>query len=208
MFLVRWVQDTFSDLMSWFGLLPSNAKILFLGLDNAGKTTLLQMLKDDRLGQSVPTNHPHAEELVYGNRRFKAFDLGGHETARRIWRDYYADVDAIFYLVDAADRSRIEESRVELQRLFETEALRNVPFAIMGNKIDIPTACNDEELRDMLQLPHPSYGMGGGSGQYTFRNGGGPVEVFMTSIVKKTGYGVAFKWVVDVLQAKQRGDIQ
>eukprot|EP00921_Rhytidocystis_pertsovi_P017194 GHVQ01027020.1.p1 GENE.GHVQ01027020.1~~GHVQ01027020.1.p1 ORF type:complete len:193 (-),score=31.64 GHVQ01027020.1:200-778(-) len=191
MFVVNW----FWDVLQYFGLSQKNARILFLGLDNAGKTTLLHMLKDDRVAQHVPTLHPHSEELIVGKLRLKTFDLGGHETARRIWKDYFAAVDAIVFMVDATDRERFAEAREELNHLLESQELSNIPFVVLGNKIDKPQAASEEELRQHLGLySHITYGRDR-KGDSGIR----PVELFMCSVIKRMGYSDAFRWLSQFL---------
>ncbi|GFZ07213.1 ras-related small GTP-binding family protein [Actinidia rufa] len=61
-------------------------------------------------------------------------------------------VDAVVYLVDAYDKERFAESKKELDALLSDESLGNVPFLILGNKIDIPYAASEDELRYHMGL--------------------------------------------------------
>ena len=165
-------------------------KLIFLGLDNAGKTTLLRFLRDGRITMNEPTIHPNQEDLIIGNIKFTTHDLGGHDSARALWKTYFTAVDGIVFIVDALDRDRFPESKRELDALMTDDSLADVPILVLGNKIDVPQAASEEELRAYMGL-RETYGKSGSGGQTSGR----PLEVFMCSVLRGQGFKDGFQWL-------------
>eukprot|EP01059_Diplonema_ambulator_P023319 TRINITY_DN38752_c0_g1_i1.p1 TRINITY_DN38752_c0_g1~~TRINITY_DN38752_c0_g1_i1.p1 ORF type:complete len:195 (+),score=46.64 TRINITY_DN38752_c0_g1_i1:43-627(+) len=182
--------------LRYLGLSSKQGKILFLGLDNAGKTTLLGRMKDGKVGSHKPTNHPNQEEFAIGSIKIRAFDLGGHAQARLLWKQYFTKVDGVIFLVDAAHHERIPEAKEQLDLLLNDDMLTKVPFVILGNKIDMPGAMSETQLKMELGVDGLCTGQSPKTGKANFR----PLEVFMVSVVQGRGYGNAFRWLSTYLE--------
>ncbi|KAI1289582.1 ADP-ribosylation factor 6 [Halotydeus destructor] len=123
-----------------------------LGLDAAGKTTILYKLK---LGQSVttiPTVGFNVETVTYKNVKFSVWDVGGQDKIRPLWRHYYTGTQALIFVVDSADRDRIDEARQELHRIVNDREMREVIILVFANKQDLPDAMKPQEIQDKLGL--------------------------------------------------------
>jgi GTP-binding protein SAR1 len=105
-------------------------------------------------------------------------------------------VDAVVYMVDAADGARFAESKAELDALLSDDALAGVPFLVLGNKIDLPHAAPEHDLRRCLGLLVGSCTTAGkGHVDLAGTTGIRPVEVFMCSVARRMGYGEGFVWM-------------
>ncbi|KAJ3287599.1 hypothetical protein HDU76_007798 [Blyttiomyces sp. JEL0837] len=134
----------------WSG--KETMRIIMMGLDGAGKTTILYKLKLGELVKTIPTNGFNIEDVQYKNLNFTVWDIGGHDNNRRLYQHYYKSAQGIIFVIDSQDRNRILEARDELERIISDDELRDVALLIFANKQDLPGAMTTGELIEKLGL--------------------------------------------------------
>lgn len=147
--LSSYVQSTLDSLSNYW---TKPCRILLLGLDAAGKTTLLYKFKLGEAVTTIPTIGFNVETFKYKNIEFTAWDIGGQGKLRPLWKFYLQNTDAVMFVVDASDRFRIEEAAEELRRLFEYDELRDAKLLVYANKQDHPGCMSVHEVREKLNL--------------------------------------------------------
>eukprot|EP01039_Chlorochromonas_danica_P002313 gene2313-2534_t len=130
----------------------SEARIIVLGLDNAGKSTILARLSEEEITTIRPTHGFVVKSLKHENIRLNVWDVGGQKSVRPFWRNYFNDTDGLIYVIDSSDRHRMEETGVELQYLLEEAALHGIPMIIFANKQDLLNALAPSEITQGLNL--------------------------------------------------------
>eukprot|EP00792_Barthelona_sp_PAP020_P001180 TRINITY_DN1189_c0_g1_i1.p1 TRINITY_DN1189_c0_g1~~TRINITY_DN1189_c0_g1_i1.p1 ORF type:complete len:203 (-),score=45.17 TRINITY_DN1189_c0_g1_i1:140-748(-) len=127
-------------------------RLLLLGLDNAGKTTILHKLSNDDITHIMPTQGFGVKSLQKENFKLNVWDIGGQRALRSFWKNYYENTDCLIYVIDAADLRRFQEAGHELSILLEEQALIGVPVLIFANKQDILTALPATKITEDLRL--------------------------------------------------------
>ncbi|KAJ9053997.1 hypothetical protein DSO57_1009449 [Entomophthora muscae] len=127
-------------------------RILMVGLDAAGKTTILYKLKLGEIVTTIPTIGFNVETVDYKNISFTVWDVGGQSKIRPLWRHYFQNTQGIIFVVDTNDRDRVNEAREELTRMLNEEELKDALLLVFANKQDLPKAMNATELTDKLGL--------------------------------------------------------
>ncbi|KAG5513382.1 hypothetical protein PMAC_001445 [Pneumocystis sp. 'macacae'] len=127
-------------------------RILMVGLDAAGKTTILYKLKLGEIVTTIPTIGFNVETVEYKNISFTVWDVGGQDKIRPLWRHYFQNTQGIIFVVDSNDRERVSEAREELMRMLSEDELRDAVLLVFANKQDLPNAMNAAEITDKLGL--------------------------------------------------------
>jgi len=134
-------------------------RVLMVGLDAAGKTTILYKLKLGEIVTTIPTIGFNVETIKLKNGEFTVWDIGGQDKIRPLWRHYYQNTSAIIFVVDSNDRERIDDSsgsdnsaKEELHRMLAEDELRHAALLVFANKQDLPNAMSVNEVTEKLGL--------------------------------------------------------
>ena len=141
----------FSKILDFFSRSRNNFKIIILGIQNAGKTTILYRLSIGQLVKTTPTIGSNVEEISYNNVKLQAWDLGGQQSTRSVWDVYFVNTDAIIYVIDTHDET-YDDSKTQFYKLLSNEALKNAIILIYANKQDLPGAKNVAEIIQIYEL--------------------------------------------------------
>ena len=123
-----------------------------LGLDAAGKTTILYQLKMGETVKTIPTIGFNVETLDYKGLNFTVWDVGGQDKIRVLWRHYYQNTDGLIFVVDSNDTERLEEASDELKKMLAEEELKDSVVLVMANKQDLSGALRPNEITRSLGL--------------------------------------------------------
>ena len=178
--------DCCKDCCPLFG--KKEVKILMLGLDAAGKTTILYQLKMGETVKTIPTIGFNVETLDYKGLNFTVWDVGGQDKIRVLWKHYYQNTDGLIFVVDSNDQDRIEDAAEELKKMLAEEELKDCAVLVMANKQDLNGALAPGEVTKRL-------GMGDLKGRTWLVQG--------TSATTGQGLKEGLDWMASVLLKKK-----
>jgi ADP-ribosylation factor protein 4 len=127
-------------------------RILMVGLDAAGKTTILYKLKLGEIVTTIPTIGFNVESVEYKNISFTVWDVGGQDKIRPLWRHYFQNTQGLIFVVDSNDRERLNESKDELMKMLQEDELRDALLLVFANKQDLPNAMSCADITQALGL--------------------------------------------------------
>ena len=125
-------------------------RVLMVGLDAAGKTTVLYKFKLGECVTTIPTIGFNVETLEHKNVTFTVWDIGGKDKIRPLWRHYYQNTQGLIFVVDSNDRDRVDAAHEELHKMLNEDELREAIVLVFANKQDLPNAMSAAEVTEKL----------------------------------------------------------
>ncbi|KAF5834650.1 ARF-like small GTPase [Dunaliella salina] len=134
--------------MKMLGLSGKKVNVIVVGLDNSGKTTIIERLKpkDEQALEVAPTVGFTVDQVKKGPISFTVFDMSGAGRYRSLWEQYYREAQAVIFVIDSADQFRLVVVKDELDNMLKHPNLGKVPILFMANKMDLPTAMQPVEI--------------------------------------------------------------
>lgn len=127
-------------------------RILIVGLDGAGKTTILYKLKLGEVITTIPTIGFNVETVQHKNVKLTVWDIGGQDKLRSLWRHYYQNTEGVIFVVDSSDVERLDAAAKELRLILDDYELRKAVLLVLANKQDLPMALPTAEVAEKLKL--------------------------------------------------------
>lgn len=127
-------------------------KVLFLGLDNAGKTSIINALHDVSVYCVAPTRGFNIRPTQIDNVNFQVWDIGGQRSFRSRWENFFDNVQGLVWVIDSSDNKRMFETGLELSALLSNQKLLRLPVLILANKSDLVTSLSPEDITIELEL--------------------------------------------------------
>jgi ADP-ribosylation factor protein 1 len=178
-----------------FGQKLKDKKICLIGLDGAGKTTVLSYFRfNEAPGATVPTIGFNVETLEIGGCSICVWDIGGQDKIRKLWHHYYENTNGVIFVVDSLDRDRMGEARDELRKVMEHDAMVGVPVLVYANKQDLPGAMGAQQMEKELDL---STICKSASNNHSFM-------VWACTAVNGQGLYEGIDWLADQMNRKER----
>ncbi|KAH0796012.1 Small COPII coat GTPase SAR1 [Histomonas meleagridis] len=164
----------------------TRAKFVIVGLDGAGKSTILHTLKTNQFENAGHTDEAAVEQIQIGSVCASVYDLCGRQSLRPQWKDYYPNCNGIVFVIDVSSSERFKESKEELNSLLN--ASDDVPILILANKVDIAGSYSRGDVISYFQLENILN---------DFENGRGkrPIKLYMSSALQRFGYTSGFNWL-------------
>jgi ADP-ribosylation factor-like protein 8 len=149
--MLEWIKSIWDWLLSFFW--NEEMEVTLVGLQNSGKTTLVNVLTNGDFSEDmIPTVGFNMRKITKGRVSLKIWDIGGQPRFRSMWERYCRGVNAIVFVVDAADQQRLETAKNELHVLLEKPQLHGIPVLVLGNKNDLEGALTAEQLIEQMGL--------------------------------------------------------